>query len=107
MALMSKPDDICGSITDSIDDLLTSVDAMRWTPPPTAGSAGDLTSGTSTAWMPTDCKERFDALYETIDDFAGAVNDRMDTFANRIEQAFGQSPGPRHRLDGDDPTGQP
>jgi hypothetical protein len=95
---VSNPDDICGSITDSIDELLTSVDAMRWTPPPTDEDAdGDLTLGGSTAWMPADCKQRFDALYESIDAFAGAVNDRMDTFANRIETAFAETPQPRHR----------
>jgi hypothetical protein len=91
---VSNPDDI-GS---ELDDLITSVDAMRWTPPPTDEAATEeLTLNGSTRWMPTDCKERFDALYESIDAFAGAVNERMDTFATRIENAFAEAPPPRHR----------
>jgi hypothetical protein len=57
----------------------------------------DLNLNASTSWMPTDCKERFDALYESIDAFAGAVNERMDSFATRIENAFTEAPPPRHR----------
>jgi hypothetical protein len=57
----------------------------------------DLTLNESTNWMPTDCKERFDALCETPHAFAGAVNERMDTFDIRIEKAFAEAPRPRHR----------
>jgi hypothetical protein len=43
---------------------------------------------TNISWEPADCKARFDALYESIDAFAGAVDDRMHAFADRIDAAF-------------------
>jgi hypothetical protein len=90
---VSDADNICEQINDSIDDLLLSVDAMRWTP--AADDSPEPTAATTThpapnAWEPADCKARFDALYESIDAFAGAVNDRMHAFADRIDAAFAE-----------------
>lgn len=59
-------------ICDQIDDLITSVESSK--------AADD--------WVPADCKARFDALYETIDAFAGAIDDRMQALATRVEGSF-------------------
>jgi hypothetical protein len=88
---VSDADNICDHINHSIDDLILSVDAMRWTP--TAADSPEPIATTHPSphgWEPADCKARFDALYESIDAFAGAVNDRMHAFADRIEAAFAE-----------------
>lgn len=90
---VSDRNDIC----DQIDDLITSVDAMRWRPE-SAGSdvaePDDVPSPDSATWVPADCKARFDALYETINAFAGAVDDRMQAFATRVEGSFDSAAEP-------------
>ncbi|HYJ70258.1 MAG TPA: hypothetical protein VEX15_21610 [Nocardioidaceae bacterium] len=83
----------------SIDELILSVDAMRWTPTtdspePTVAAVHPLPHG----WEPADCKARFDALYESIDAFAGAVDDRMHAFADRIEAAFAEPGAAQERV---------
>jgi hypothetical protein len=90
---VSNPDEIYGRLNESIDDLLTSVDAMRWTPTPsgTAVADGPKDGMSTTSTEPDDLKARFDALYETIDAFAGAVDDRLRTFASKVEGDFAES----------------
>jgi hypothetical protein len=88
---MSDRDEICDSITDSLDDLITSVDAMRWRP----DDAGDVADReVSDTWVPPECKARFDALYASIDAFAGAIDDRMEAWANRVQGSFTDRPAP-------------
>ena len=73
-------------ICDQIDDLITSVDAMRWRPESAAADDTEgVVSSESADWVPPECKERFDALYETIDAFAGAINDRMRAWEARVQ----------------------
>ena len=87
---MSDPDNLCHQINHSIDDLMLSFYAMHWTS--TAAEDTEPTVATTQSpphgWEPADCRARFDALYESIDAFAGAVNDRMHAFSDRIEAAF-------------------
>jgi hypothetical protein len=89
---VSDADNIREQINDSIDELITSVDAMRWTPKATDDAETNIgtTHPSPHSWEPADCKARFDALYESIDAFAGAVDDRMHAFADRIEAAFAE-----------------
>lgn len=88
---VSDRDEMCDQITDSLDDLITSVDAMRWRPDQAGEGADPEVSDT---WMPPECKERFDALYATIDAFAGAIDDRMDAWADRVQGSFADRPAP-------------
>ena len=98
---MSKPDEICGRLNESIDDLLTSVDAMRRTSPPADVDGTPNPEGERPADDgPIDLKTRFDALYETIDAFAGAVDDRMSIFASKVEGAFAEPAGEKRRRSG-------
>jgi hypothetical protein len=86
---MNDADNICDQISHSIDDLMLSVDAMHWAPAADDSRPTVATTHSSPhAWEPADCKARFDALYESIDAFAGAVDDRMHAFADRIDAAF-------------------
>ena len=82
---MSSQNDIRDQITDSLDDLISSVDEMRWRPDRNGeGSPAE----TDDAWVPPETKARFDALYATIDAFAGAIDDRMKAWADRVQGSF-------------------
>jgi hypothetical protein len=86
---VNDADDMCDQLNHSIDNLMMSVDAMRWTPAADESrQAVATTHPTPHAWEPAECKARFDALYESIDAFAGAVDDRIHAFADRIDAAF-------------------
>lgn len=100
---VSEPDEICGNINDSIDELLTSVDAMRWTPTPPGADPADPARATSSGgFEPTELKDRFDALYETIEAFAGAVDERLHTWSAKVEAAFAEDPATPTKSTGDD-----
>jgi hypothetical protein len=82
---VSDRDEICDQITDSLDDLITSVDAMRWRPGP---DGDDVNPDVSDGWVPPECKARFDALYASIDAFAGAIDNRMNAWEARVQDSF-------------------
>jgi hypothetical protein len=99
---VNDADNMCDEINRSIDDLVTSVDAMRWTPAAADSEPTVATTHPSPhAWESAECKARFDALYESIDAFAGAVDDRMHIFADRIEAAFADPRAVRDRARGE------
>lgn len=91
---VSDRDEICDQINHSLDDLITSVDAMRWRPESAGDDTDDSPSADESAWVPSECKARFDALYETIDAFAGAIDDRMQAWETRVQSSFPGTPSP-------------
>jgi hypothetical protein len=93
-SIVSDRDEKCDQITHSLDDLITSVDAMRWRPGPEGGDPIGGSNGERDRdpepWVPADCKARFDDLYAAIGAFAGAVDDRIRRFSDRVEGAFAE-----------------